>query len=100
MAERAPTRTRPTPEPEPPDERPDTMHFEGICDVCGEAISMSWNWADGIIDYGFDENMQMFTWVRHYAIAPLGANPDCAAYSSRVYRSDGRCQELKRFERD
>lgn len=73
------------PNEQPPDTRPDTMYFEGTCDVCGEAIIMSYNWADGIIDYGYDNNGRMFTWIRHYTTAPKGANPDCAIYSSRVY---------------
>lgn len=74
------------PEPSESPKRPDTLHFEGKCDVCHESISMTWNWADGIIDYGYDDNNRMFTWMRHYAIAPRGVNPDCAVYSSRVYR--------------
>lgn len=67
-----------------PDE---VMHFEGTCDVCGDPISLDWHWKFGIIDYGFD-NEVMFTWMRHYATAPAGANPNCAIYSSRIYLVD------------
>lgn len=55
-------------------------HFEGTCDVCGAALSFDWDYADGIIDIGYDGE-RSWTWVRHIE----GVNPDCARYSSRVY---------------
>jgi hypothetical protein len=64
-------------------------HFEGSCDVCGGAIALDWHPADGIIDYDIDDDGRMFTWVRHYATAPPGADPRCAVYSS-VVREVGR----------
>lgn len=60
------------------------IHFEGTCDVCGAVISLDYSFSQGLIDYGIDEQNRMYTWVRHYAVAPDGANPDCAIYSSRV----------------
>lgn len=60
-------------------------HFEGTCDICGEPISLDWDFAGpGVIDIGIDGDL-VYTWIRHYATAPEGANPDCAKYFSTVY---------------
>lgn len=60
-------------------------HFEGTCDVCGEAIYLTYDLKrDGMIDYKFNKQGRMVTWVRHYATAPENANPHCAVYSSEV----------------
>lgn len=61
-------------------------HFEGTCDVCGAPISTDYDPSQGIIDVGFDDDGRVFTWIRHYATAPPSANPNCAVYSSRVYK--------------
>lgn len=66
----------------------DVLHFEGICDVCGERISTDWETGSGAIDTGYDEKGRLYTWIRHYATAPEDANPDCAIYSSRVWQVD------------
>lgn len=62
-------------------------HFEGTCDVCGEDISLDWDYTNGIIDIGIDDepNVRPYTWIRHYPKAPPEANPDCAIYSSKVW---------------
>jgi hypothetical protein len=62
----------------------EAIHFEGKCDVCHEPIAMDYDSSGGIIDYYIDQG-RMVTWVRHYATAPAGANPDCAVYSSKVF---------------
>lgn len=59
------------------------IRFEGLCDVCGEPISLSYDPTQGMIDFAIDGN-RMRTRVRHYATAPEGANPNCAIYSSPV----------------
>lgn len=62
-------------------------HFEGTCDVCGETITFDHDSKDGMIDlYPVDDSYEngFGTYVRHYATAPNGANPDCAVYSSLV----------------
>lgn len=63
--------------------------YEGSCGVCGENIVFIWDHTDGIVDIGIRINDQgevtgSYTWVRHYATAPIGANPDCAHYFSEV----------------
>jgi hypothetical protein len=58
--------------------------YEGTCDVCGAPISLEFDDRDGIIDIGIREEGGVYTWIRHYATAPPGANPDCARYSSEV----------------
>lgn len=64
----------------------EVRRFEGFCDVCGVALEHIVRPDDGVMDTGFDEEHQViYTWIRHYATAPAGANPDCAVYSSRVY---------------
>lgn len=63
------------------------IKFKGTCDVCGKEIGFEWD-EQFMIDYLVDENDKLITWLRHYAIAPKGANPDCAIYSSRVYQVD------------
>lgn len=60
------------------------IHFEGTCDVCGVAISHDYHVSEGIIDYKYTSDGRMVTWIRHYATAPAGANPNCAVYSSEV----------------
>jgi hypothetical protein len=60
--------------------------FTGPCDICGETIDITLDYADGIYDTGFEDG-KVVTWVRHYATAPEGANPDCAKYSSTVYKA-------------
>jgi hypothetical protein len=61
-----------------------STHFEGQCDVCGAPITLDYDTASGVIDYDLMEDGRMRTWIRHYATAPPGANPDCAVYSSVV----------------
>lgn len=61
------------------------MTFKGICDVCGAPITLEFDWSQGMIDYIVQDDGSLITWMRHYATAPEGANPDCAIYSSRVY---------------
>jgi hypothetical protein len=66
----------------------EVLHFEGACDVCGAQLTMDHCFqVDGLIDYGIESDGRMYTWRRHYATAPVGANPDCAIYSSRVWTS-------------
>jgi hypothetical protein len=66
----------------------DMRRFEGTCDVCGADIALDHDPSQGIIDIGYDVETSgewhIYTWMRHYATAPPGANPDCAVYSSRV----------------
>ena len=76
-----------------------TERFEGTCDVCGAAIALDWNPAEGIIDLVPPRDGQpAYTWIRHYATAPPGANPDCARYFSRVYEVSDPASEPKEDE--
>lgn len=60
--------------------------YEGTCDVCGAPISTEVDSNVGfILDIAYTDEGRAFTWIRHYATAPEGANSDCAVYSSRVY---------------
>lgn len=52
--------------------------FEGRCDVCKQKISLEHDTREGIIDMGITDFGTPYTWIRHYATAPEGANPDCA----------------------
>jgi hypothetical protein len=64
----------------------DWRRFEGTCDVCGDPISLDYNFRKhGVIDVAFTDDGTVYTWIRHFATAPADANPDCAVYSSRVY---------------
>lgn len=65
-------------------------HFEGTCCVCGERLAFDHDYErDGVIDINLrgrgDGTLQAGTWIRHYATAPPGANPDCAVYSSELW---------------
>lgn len=61
-------------------------YYLGECDVCGQAIASSFDWAkDGIIDHVITDDGRQQTWIRHFSVAPNNANPDCAKYSSKVY---------------
>lgn len=62
-------------------------HFEGTCDVCGAAIALD-DTTDALFDIGVTEDGRVYTWIRHYATAPLGADPKCAIYSSVVWLTD------------
>jgi hypothetical protein len=57
--------------------------FRGPCDVCGSQIEVTL--VLGYIDIFITDDDRVGSWVRHYATAPPGADPDCARYSSRVY---------------
>lgn len=64
-----------------------TARFKGTCDVCGEDITLEWDYANGIIDIGVEgdePNVRTFTWIRHIG----GPKPDCDRISSRVYAED------------
>lgn len=63
-------------------------HFEGTCDVCGAPISLDFDRATGIVDIQVAPDGRVGTWMRHYATAPPGANPDCARYSSSVWLTE------------
>lgn len=63
----------------------DIVHFEGTCNVCGAALSLDHDFNSVLIDYGYDKDNRLHTWIRHYATAPPDANPDCAKYFSTVY---------------
>jgi hypothetical protein len=66
-------------------QKSERIYFEGVCDVCSAAISTDWSLVDGMIDYKIAADGRVITWIRHYATAPAGANPDCAIYSSEVW---------------
>lgn len=60
------------------------VYFQGTCDVCGAVIDLEYNTNEGVIDCKAAPDGRTITWIRHYATAPRGANPDCAIYSSEV----------------
>jgi len=60
--------------------------FRGICDVCGDPIEFVYDDEQtGCIDFGIADDGHIYTWIRHYATAPAGADPDCARYFSTVH---------------
>ena len=61
------------------------QRFEGVCSVCGAEVGYDYDWSQGIIDIGIEEDGRVFTWIRHYATAPTGANPDCAKFASVLW---------------
>lgn len=58
------------------------MKYEGTCDVCGEVLTGELSPG---YDVAVDKDDRLYTWTRHYATAPEGANPDCARYFSVVF---------------
>lgn len=56
-------------------------HYEGICDVCGEKISLDHDPDTSILGVGIDQDGRMYTWARHIN----GPKDECSLYSSRVY---------------
>lgn len=60
------------------------IHFQGTCVVCRTTIDHEYSTGEGVMDHSATPDGRMVTWVRHYATAPVGANPDCAIYSSEV----------------
>ena len=60
-------------------------HYAGVCDVCGDPLELTLDRRDGLVDIVVTEDGLVYTWMRHYATAPPGANPACAVYSSRVF---------------
>lgn len=67
----------------------EVIHFEGTCDVCGAPLVYDYDPLTSMIDSDVDSEGRMITWIRHYATAPRGANPDCAIYSSTVTETKG-----------
>ena len=54
--------------------------------MCGALITIDHDPTKGMIDVAMsDFDGPVFTWVRHYATAPEGADPRCAVISSRVF---------------
>jgi len=56
------------------------VHFRGTCDACGETITYVWDRATGVIDYTFNDDGKLLTWIRHIK----GTDPKCRIYSSVV----------------
>lgn len=65
-------------------EKKTVIYFEGTCDVCGEPLTMDFDFETrGLIDYGYTEDNVMYTWRRHGREGPI--QPACDIYSSTVY---------------
>lgn len=62
--------------------------FRGTCDVCGADIEKEHDLDAILIDYNVMDDGRRQIWIRHYATAPEGADPNCGRYSSKVYEVD------------
>jgi hypothetical protein len=54
--------------------------FVGTCDVCGQELTLEWDFAAGIIDWWIEDDGSRGTWIRH----PEGADPRCDSIFSHV----------------